>query len=160
MKFLRVLLPVLAVSLMVLIFMFSAADSDESSASSTRVGYLLGHWFVSGFDQLDEAEQLEYIESITYPVRKAAHTTEYFFLGILCTASLLVWVRKRSYVLFLTGWGIAVLYAVSDEIHQIFVPGRACMFTDVLIDSAGAAAGVLILYIIFKIRCVNGDGSN
>ena len=37
------------------------------------------------------------------------------------------------------------LYACTDEIHQAFVPGRACAFTDVMIDTAG---GLLALFFI------------
>ena len=45
-------------------------------------------------------------------------------------------------------WAVGTLYAVSDEIHQIYVPGRAGRLSDVLIDSAGAAAGALVLLIV------------
>ena len=41
-------------------------------------------------------------------------------------------------------WAFSIAYAASDEIHQLFVPGRACMPLDVLIDSSGALAGVAI----------------
>ncbi len=37
----------------------------------------------------------------------------------------------------------AVLYSVSDEIHQYFVPGRACRIFDVGVDSLGALTGIL-----------------
>ena len=40
------------------------------------------------------------------------------------------------------------LYACSDELHQHFTPGRACMFTDVLIDTGGALTGMLMSLII------------
>ena len=40
-------------------------------------------------------------------------------------------------------WGIAALYAVTDEFHQLFVPGRSGQFSDVVLDSAGALAGLL-----------------
>ena len=39
-------------------------------------------------------------------------------------------------------WLIAALYAASDEIHQLFVPGRSGQLSDVILDSAGALAGV------------------
>lgn len=38
---------------------------------------------------------------------------------------------------------ICVLYAISDEIHQHFVPGRGAQVKDVLIDSAGASVGIV-----------------
>ena len=150
MKILKILLPALAISLMITIFIFSAAPADESAMMSFSVGRFMGHIFVSGFDQMDESEQLKYVESVDHAVRKTAHATEFLALGVLCTSSLLVWTGKRKFIIFLSGWGIAVLYAVSDEIHQIYVPGRACMFTDMLIDAGGAAAGVILLALILK----------
>ena len=48
--------------------------------------------------------------------------------------------------LLLSGWLIATGYAASDEIHQLFVPERAGMFRDVLLDSSGAALGTLIAF--------------
>lgn len=44
----------------------------------------------------------------------------------------------------LVAWGAATLYAATDEFHQLFVPGRAGLFTDVLIDATGAAIGLLL----------------
>ena len=38
-------------------------------------------------------------------------------------------------------FAITVLCAVGDEIHQIFVPGRAFQTSDILVDSAGALIG-------------------
>ncbi len=42
----------------------------------------------------------------------------------------------------LLAWGLAVLYAVTDEIHQSFVPGRTPAATDVVIDGVGAAVAL------------------
>ena len=39
---------------------------------------------------------------------------------------------------------ICVLYAASDEIHQIFVPGRSCRVMDILLDSFGSISGIII----------------
>lgn len=44
----------------------------------------------------------------------------------------------------LAAFAFSVLYAASDEFHQLFVPGRAGLFTDVAIDSCGAAAGAVL----------------
>ena len=44
----------------------------------------------------------------------------------------------------LCAWATGTIYSITDEIHQMFVPGRACAPLDMLIDSAGVAAGVII----------------
>jgi hypothetical protein len=42
------------------------------------------------------------------------------------------------------------LYACTDELHQIFVPGRSAQFRDVLIDTLGASFGIAITYLTIK----------
>jgi VanZ family protein len=68
-------------------------------------------------------------------LRKIAHAAEYAVLGALLARAL-----RRS--------GIAValgtLYAVSDEVHQAFVPGRLGSPLDVAIDAAGVVCGVVL----------------
>lgn len=52
---------------------------------------------------------------------------------------------KTHSTVALVSWIICTLYAGTDELHQYFVPGRACSLRDVCIDSAGALLGVLIM---------------
>ena len=48
-------------------------------------------------------------------------------------------------------WLIGTAYAVTDELHQHFVPDRACAFTDMCIDSAGVAAGAIIaVFLLYR----------
>ena len=53
-------------------------------------------------------------------------------------------------------FGASVLFAISDEIHQFFVPGRGCEVTDMIIDSIGGFIGVFmaiaVVYTILKIK--------
>ena len=89
----------------------------------------------------------ETIRSIQLGIRKAAHVTEYAVL------SLLVWRARRKPVRgdsrpwnradALFAFAIAVLFAISDEWHQSFVPSREGHLRDVLFDSSGAALGLL-----------------
>ncbi len=67
-------------------------------------------------------------------LRKIAHAGEYAILGALLLRALRM--RRLSFLL-------GVAYAVSDEIHQTFVPGRAGTALDVAIDAIGVAVGVL-----------------
>ena len=74
-------------------------------------------------------------------LRKNAHFFAYLVLGILVANGL-----RRSGVIGYRAIGIAILicilYAISDEVHQLFVPGRGGQVKDVLIDSAGAVVGI------------------
>lgn len=77
----------------------------------------------------------------SFMVRKAAHATEYLLLGIFLYAAVSVTAqRKQFFIPFI----MTALYAVTDEIHQMFVPGRACQVRDMLIDACGALVGVLL----------------
>ena len=133
---------------MVVIFLFSAQPSDESSKESLFVGRMVGQIFVKDFEEWPEDEQEAFAEAINYPVRKTAHATEYAILGILVFMRCRyqnTWSRKR---MILIAWGISTAYAATDEFHQIFVPGRAGMLTDVMIDSSGALAGILLAALV------------
>ncbi|HLR42962.1 MAG TPA: VanZ family protein [Pseudogracilibacillus sp.] len=79
-------------------------------------------------------------------VRKGAHFFAYFLLGILLYRAL--WGKWRHFLLALF---IAFLYAVSDEVHQLFIPGRSGEVRDVLIDSAGAATGILLYILLLRL---------
>ena len=61
-----------------------------------------------------------------------------------------VWLdaRRKRKVSALFAWGTATVYAATDEFHQLFVPGRSGQVKDVLLDSCGAAVGVLILMLV------------
>jgi VanZ like family len=68
-------------------------------------------------------------------LRKLAHTAEYAVLGLLLFRAL-----ENAWAAFLLG----AAYAVTDELHQAFVPGRQGAPLDVAIDAAGVAVGVLL----------------
>jgi hypothetical protein len=68
-------------------------------------------------------------------LRKIAHGCEFAVLGALLVRAL-----RDERAAFVVG----VLYAVSDEVHQLFVPGRVGAPLDVVIDAIGVAVGVLL----------------
>jgi VanZ family protein len=68
-------------------------------------------------------------------LRKIAHALEFAVLGALLQRAL----RDERAAL-----AAGVAYAISDEVHQMFVPGRLGSPLDVAIDSVGVAAGVLL----------------
>lgn len=56
-------------------------------------------------------------------------------------------------VLFYALLGV-FLYACTDELHQAFVPGRACAFTDVLIDTSGGALAMVLIAMINQLQII------
>lgn len=73
-------------------------------------------------------------------IRKSAHFFAYFILGML-----FYWALERMKVRWLYALLFSFLYAVSDEIHQLFIPGRSGEFRDVFIDSCGALVGIVCI---------------
>ena len=89
------------------------------------------------------------IATLNHFIRKVAHFTVYLVLGILTVNSL-----KASGVPIFKAimWAlvICIAYAATDEIHQMFVPGRGAQVKDVLIDSVGAVVGICVYYGIVR----------
>lgn len=77
--------------------------------------------------------------------RKGAHVTEYCILAVLAALffSTQIFLRKEKRMFHWIVLLFCIAYALSDEIHQIFVFGREGRFTDVLIDTGGSVLGVI-----------------
>lgn len=127
---------------MLLIFLMSNQPGEVSSKQSDLVIKIFS---LVGIDLNS------YLGSIaTFIVRKAAHFTEYFILYSLSIRVLKQYIeikRARIYCLL-----IVLGYAITDEIHQYFVPGRAMALRDVLIDFSGGIFGYVINYFIYNLK--------
>jgi VanZ family protein len=80
---------------------------------------------------------------LDFLMKKSAHVIEYFILTILLAKGLGLKKSPQSVI-------YALIYAFSDEIHQLFVPGRTGMLRDVLVDSIGISLA-LISIIMFPL---------
>ena len=143
---------VLALVWMCIIFAFSAQTQEESSAVSEGISYRI----VSATGTLlrlhiDEERLREIADAIEHFVRKGAHMTEYAILAILIHLWLGRWQISRFRASGIAA-ALAILYACSDEFHQLFVAGRAGMVSDVLVDSAGAVLGLALFLCVRKVR--------
>ena len=173
-----ILSAVLVITMLCVIFRFSAADATHSSHLSEGVCIRLVRELNSVFpEQFPKEKLVKVAEAIEYPIRKCAHFTEYAVLGI--TVNLYLWMCYRMEMLLsrkkkakdiqrteeklqkmeLSIWNFIIraeifcaLYACSDEFHQYFVPGRSCKFFDVCVDSTGTFFGALLFWGIFHLR--------
>lgn len=141
---------VLAVLWMCLIFSFSARPAELSSNDSYEVGILVGKIFVPGFEELDLEEQTEFAKKIDHPVRKCAHFTEYMILGIFFASAFIGNIKKKQTEI-MASFLLGASYAASDELHQLFVPGRSGQISDVMLDSAGVLTGVLLVFLLARL---------
>ncbi len=115
---------------MILIFTMSSFDATESANQSNFIVNIITNIF-----------KIENIEVLSFIIRKLAHFTEYLILGFLTINMLNKNDISKKYLISIL---ICIIYATSDEIHQIFVPGRACQIRDILINSIGSITGVYL----------------
>lgn len=119
---------------MFLIFLMSSFDATESANQSNFIVNIITNIF-----------KIENIEVLSFIIRKLAHFTEYLILGFLTINMLNKNDISKKYILSIL---ICLIYATSDEIHQLFVPGRVCQLRDILIDSIGSITGVYLYKLI------------
>ncbi len=126
---------ILVVACMVVIFCLSAQNGQESSdLSGSFVQAILDFFNIT----VDEGV-----------LRSCAHCLEFMGLSLLIfNAVYSTWECKFTIIYAFLG---TVLYAITDEIHQIFVPERAFQISDILVDSTGALIGVVASFIILQI---------
>ena len=128
----------------VLIFFFSSQDGEDSSELSNGVTLEVARIIRPDFNSLPPAEQQGYLESLGGVVRKCAHFCEFALLAF--NLMFYFTLRRSDNRLRPTiplAWGLATLYAGTDELHQRFVSDRGPALMDVGIDSAGALTGTL-----------------
>ena len=145
----RIIFGIVTAAIMVCIFLFSCEDSDKSSDTSGRIVKIILRIFYEDFENMSLAEQEEIRSRISHIIRKTAHFTIYAALGFFSSLT----VRQRKLISMSTAGVIlfCFAYAVTDEIHQYFVPGRACMVTDMLLDTCGGITGIIISFVCMKI---------
>lgn len=133
------------------IFYFSAQTGEESSEMSGGIIQFVVHLLWRDYDQLSLLEQTQRLSSLTFVIRKCAHFTEYGILAFLTSGFLSTWTLTGKYALGIRmggAWCFSLLYAVSDELHQMFSDGRSPKAFDVLVDSCGAAAGIGVFFLM------------
>ena len=130
------------------IFTLSSQNAKESSATSGRVITVLLKCFYPSFGTLSDAAKAELIGHFQFFARKAAHFLIYAALGAFAFLSVLPYPTLKIRYRILAASAICFLYSVSDEWHQTVVSGRSGELRDILIDSSGAIAAILVLWLL------------
>lgn len=108
------------------IFYLSAQDGVQSQSASGKVVMLFD------FAISDDI------------IRTCAHCLEFAGLAVLVFNALY---QSFGYIRPFAAFAITAAYAASDEIHQLFVEGRACQISDFFVDCFGAAMGISALWL-------------
>lgn len=137
----KVISIILVILWMLLIFSMSSFNGTESNNQS---GFIVN--IISNILNINNLENLSFI------IRKIAHFTEYLILGIL-VANMIKQYNKKWYITII----ICILYATSDEFHQILTPGRTFKIFDIIIDSFGSITGLILFNIKNIIYKIKGD---
>ncbi len=158
----RTLLVLLIVANMAFIWYNSAKVSTVSNKSSRKIATGVAKVVVEDYENLSRPVQKKHISKINVKLRSLGHFAEFVPLGFLVFLFLLSLgdLRGRTVALTLfkcliTTVVLCAFYALSDEIHQIFVRGRTFQITDILVDSLGTLSGcvmALVPVFIFKKR--------
>lgn len=134
---------------MFVIYSFSAKTGAASTDDSFFVSRLIGNLIYSDFNEWSVERQNEFLDEMDFVVRKTAHMAEFFILCVLVFFS-----QKNldtSFKNIVFPLLITIFYAISDEIHQYFVPNRSCQLKDVIIDSIGGILAIVCILLIKRI---------
>lgn len=143
----KVIKIILVILWMMMIFLLSNEEAVKSSKKSDGLIIRSVELFTGKSLSVQEKEKV--LKYLVFPVRKCAHLSLYLILGILIISLLHEYMVINIRVVILSLL-ISFLYACSDEIHQLFVPGRSGEVRDVLIDTLGACLGVSFYYLVYK----------
>ena len=122
---------------------FSAQNAAVSGDLSDRLLWRLMTALSPAFAAGDFPARNAAVELLSFFERKAAHMFLYFVLILLLWLALLPLVRGKTRQVSLAAV-LCALLAGLDEYHQTLIPGRSGQLRDVLLDSAGTAAGILL----------------
>lgn len=143
-KFLKL---VFLIAWMGLIFYFSSQPALDSENTSNLVSEIIYKIYAFVLVNVEHLSESEFMNLYVQPIRKLAHFTEFMVLGILSYINIEEYKKDKIFIYALLFSG---LYAISDEIHQLFVLNRYCSIKDMLIDISGSLLGISICHLIKK----------
>ena len=135
---------------LIVIFCFSNMNSDESNDKSkgaiqniVKTSINISNTIHLTNIELTEEKLDQITNNLNYPLRKVMHASVYFILALL----LLIVLNKNNvtdYKLYLFTIIFCIIYAITDEVHQLYVSERTGQPLDVLIDTTGSVLGLLV----------------
>lgn len=125
-------------------FYFSNQNGDRSNGISEDIVL-----HILNLLSISPDSSIKVMDLANFVIRKLAHFSEYTVLGIGLCGLMRVLVKRY--------WGITAIVlgavlASLDEFHQLFIPGRSAMVSDVVIDTCGVVVGSIIFTLIILLQ--------
>lgn len=126
------------------IFRFSSENAIKSTNTASIIVNPVIH-------QLEKSREDHYVSlpehyKISETIRDVGHFIEFSILSIFVYLLIDLYVKRTGMIAF----AICALYAISDEIHQIFVDGRGASIIDWIIDCIGVLIGISLTYFLIN----------
>lgn len=148
-KYVLVVVLLLALSCMFAIFCFSSQDSSSTNILSKNITRKIAGTIFEDYKSMDIDFQNKITNELNLFIRKTAHFSLYFFMSMLIYIVFALW-KKRFFISGVISVSICCVYAMLDEFHQSFVPGRTPLVKDVIIDTSGAILGTVFCFMIIS----------
>lgn len=146
---LRMILILLLLCTFFIIFGFSSQDGEASGGLSRNITNKILQ-LSNKYKDMGQEKKEKIADRTERIIRKIAHFSIYTLVGLLLMGLLSTYKIKENWRIILSVL-LGMIYAVSDEIHQSFIPGRTPQITDVYIDTLGVVLGVLLILLFIKI---------
>lgn len=146
---LRIILIILLLCTFFVIFGFSSQDGEASGGLSRNITNKILQ-ISNKYNALGQEEKEQIANKTEKIIRKVAHFSIYTVVGLLLMGLLSTYKIKENWRMILSIL-LGMLYAISDEIHQGFSPGRSPRIADVYIDTLGVILGILLILLGIKI---------
>ncbi len=136
-KILRIFLVIIIAIWACAVFNLSNQNGGDSSGLSRRVV----EFFIKNEELVNKVEPY---------VRKAAHFSEYGLGGVLFLSLFYTynWSERKQIIISIL---LGIWYAITDEVHQLMVPGRNGAIFDIYLDTLGFSTGVLAMLLLIKL---------
>lgn len=135
---------ILLIFWLIVIYLLSNQTGEVSGTNSGTLIHIVLDGIYSFF-HLSKNNLNDVVNIIHEPIRECAHSFEYFVLAFLSYKNLENWdyQENKTIIAFL----FCLICAMTDEIHQLFIVGRAFQYYDILMDMMGCTLMLLFLQI-------------
>lgn len=148
-KIQRIIFAILTIATFVTIFIFSNQNGEESGSTSRKFTKKMIE-ILQLDKKLSESEKENLIENSQFVIRKLAHFSIYTIVGINIFGFINTYdIKKKNKIV--VALLVGIIYAISDEIHQMFSGGRTPAVRDIVIDSCGVLFGICVFMFLNRI---------